>query len=116
LSEPALTAVTDKAGAPKDQLARAIDDLFSVEGLGETRAVVVMADGALAAERYGPGYDKDTRFISWSMAKTVTGVLIGMLVADGKLSLDEPAPVPLWQRPGDPRAEIVRPTRRPAGR
>ena len=107
LSAPALTAVTDKAGAPKDQLARAIDDLFTVEGLGETRAVVVMADGALAAERYGPGYDKDTRFISWSMAKTVTGVLIGMLVADGKLSLDEPAPVPLWQRPGDPRAEIT---------
>ncbi|MDP4604713.1 MAG: beta-lactamase family protein, partial [Erythrobacter sp.] len=48
-----------------------------------------------------------TRFISWSMAKTVTGVMIGMLVADGKLSLDQPAPVPLWQRPGDPRAEIT---------
>jgi CubicO group peptidase (beta-lactamase class C family) len=73
----------------------------------ETRAVVVMANGKLAAERYGPGYDKDTRFVSWSMAKTVTAVLIGMLVADGKLALDAPAPVPLWQRPGDPRAEIT---------
>lgn len=107
LSDAALAAVTDQAGAPKDQLARAIDDLFTQPGLGETRAVVVMADGALAAERYGPGYDKDTRFISWSMAKTITGVMIGMLVADGKLSLDQPAPVPLWQRPGDPRAEIT---------
>jgi CubicO group peptidase (beta-lactamase class C family) len=107
LSEAALAAVTDKSGAPKDQLARAIDDLFSQAGLGETRAVVVMANGELAAERYGSGYDKDTRFISWSMAKTITGVLIGMLVADGKLSLDAPAPVPLWQRPGDPRAEIT---------
>lgn len=107
LSETALAAVTGQPGAPKDQLARAIDDLFTQPGLGETRAVVVMADGALAAERYGPGYDKDTRFISWSMAKTVTGVMIGMLVADGKLSLDGPAPVPLWQRPGDPRAEIT---------
>lgn len=107
LSEAALAAVTDKAGAPKDQLARAIDDLFSLPDLGETRAVVVIADGELAAERYGPGYNKDTRFISWSMAKTVTAVLIGMLIADGKLSLDEPAPVPLWQRPGDPRAEIT---------
>jgi len=107
LSDAALAAVTDKAGAPKDQLARAIDDLFALPGLGETRALVVMANGELAAERYGPGYDKDTRFISWSMAKTVTGVLIGMLVADGKLSLDAPAPVPLWQRPGDPRAEIT---------
>jgi CubicO group peptidase (beta-lactamase class C family) len=107
LSEAALGAVTADGGAPKDQLARSIDDLFAMPGLGETRAVVVMANGKLAAERYGPGYSKDTRFISWSMAKTVTGVLIGMLVADGKLSLDAPAPVPLWQRPGDPRAEIT---------
>ena len=106
LSPDALAAVTDDAGAPKDQLARAVDDLFTLEGLGETRAVVVMADGAIAAERYGKGYDKDTRFVSWSMAKTVTAVLIGMLVADGKLSLDAPAPVALWQRPGDPRAAI----------
>ena len=107
LSDAALAAVKDDAGAPKDQLAREIDDLFTAEGLGETRAVVVMANGALAAERYGPGYDRDTRFISWSMAKTITGVLIGMLVADGKLSLDEPAPVPLCQRPGDPRSDIT---------
>ncbi len=107
LSDEALAAVTADAGAPRDQLARQIDDLFTGEGLGETRAVVVMANGKLAAERYGPGYTKDTRFISWSMAKTVTAVLIGMLVADGKLSLDAPAPVPLWQRPGDPRAEIT---------
>ncbi len=107
LGEAALSAVTDTAGAPRDQLARELDDLFTAPGLGETRAVVVIAKGELAAERYAPGYDKDTRFISWSMAKTITGVLIGMLVADGLLSLDAPAPVDLWQRPGDPRAEIT---------
>ncbi|NJO13847.1 MAG: serine hydrolase [Rhizobiales bacterium] len=107
LSDAALAAVTDKAGAPKDQLARAIDDLFTAEGIGETRAVVVMANGEIAAERYGPGYTQDTRFVSWSMAKTVTAVLIGMLVADGKLALDDPAPVPQWQRPGDPRGAIT---------
>lgn len=106
-SEQALAAVTADAGAPKDQLARALDDIFTAQGVGETRAVVVMANGKLAAERYAPGYDKDTRFVSWSMAKTVTGVLIGMLVSDGLLALDKPAPVPLWQRPGDPRAEIT---------
>lgn len=107
LSKEALAAVTDKAGAPRDQLAREIDDLFTKEGLGETRAFVAMADGELAAERYGDGYGPDTRFVSWSMAKTVTAVLIGMLVADGKLDLDEPAPIAMWQRPGDPRAEIT---------
>ncbi|MDJ0641184.1 MAG: serine hydrolase [Erythrobacter sp.] len=107
LTDEALAAVTDNAGAPKDQLAREVDDLFAIEGLGETRAVVLIADGELAAERYGDGYDAETRFISWSMAKTLTAVLIGMLVADGKLTLDNPAPVPMWQRPGDPRAEIT---------
>lgn len=107
LSEAALAAVTDDAGAPKDQLARALDDLFTAPDVGETRAVLVMADGKIAAERYAEGYGPETRFVSWSMAKTVTGILIGMLVADGKLALDDPAPVPLWQRPGDPRAEIT---------
>ena len=107
LSDEALAAVTADAGAPKDQLARQIDEIFTAPGVGETRAVVLMANGKIAAERYAPGYDKDTRFVSWSMAKTVTGVLIGMLVSDGLLALDAPAPVPLWQRPGDPRAAIT---------
>lgn len=107
LTDEALAAVTADAGAPRDQLAREVDTLFTGEGFGETRAVVLFADGNLAAERYADGYDAETRFVSWSMAKTVTAVLIGMLVADGLLSVDEPAPVPLWQRPGDPRADIT---------
>lgn len=107
LSEQALAAVTQDAGAPKDQLARQVDEVFTGEGVGETRALVVMHGGKIAAERYAEGYDKDTRFVSWSMAKTVTAVMIGMLVADGQLRLDAPAPVPRWQRPGDPRAEIT---------
>ncbi|MEC7398829.1 MAG: serine hydrolase, partial [Pseudomonadota bacterium] len=107
LSEEALGAVTENPGAPTRQLARQVDDLFTMEGLGETRAVVLMHGGTIAAERYAPGYDRDTRFVSWSMAKTITAVMIGMLVADGRLRLDEPAPVPGWQRPGDPRSEIT---------
>lgn len=107
LTEEALAAVTADAGAPKRNLARQVDDLFANPALGETRALVVMQDGRIAAERYGAGYGPDTRFVSWSMAKTITGVMIGMLVADGLLHLDQPAPVDMWQRPGDPRAEIT---------
>lgn len=107
VSEEALAAVTTNAGAPTKALAREVDDLFTAADLGETRAVVVMADGKIAAERYAEGYGPGTRLVSWSMAKTVTAVMIGMLVADGRLRLDEPAPVPLWQRPGDPRGEIT---------
>lgn len=107
LSQDALDAVTNDAGAPMDQLARQIDELFTKEGLGETRAVFLMVDGKVAAERYATGYDAETRHISWSMAKTVTAVLIGMLVADGLLDEGSPAPIPDWQRSGDPRADIT---------
>ncbi|QIG54288.1 serine hydrolase [Altererythrobacter sp. BO-6] len=107
LSEEALAAVTADAGAPTEELARETDDLFLLDGLGETRALVVMQGGKIAAERYAPGYGPDTRFVSWSMAKTVSAIMIGMLVADGRLRLDESAPVEMWQRPGDPRGEIT---------
>src|SRR5690606_12376553 len=103
----ALAAVTENAGAPTESLAREVDDLFTAEGMGETRALIVMHGGEIAAERYGEGYGPDRRFIGWSMSKTVTGVLVGMLVADGRLRLGEPAPVEHWQRAGDPRGEIT---------
>ena len=107
LSDEALAAVSASPGAPRRALAREIDDLFVREDLGETRAVVLMEGGRIAAERYAPGYDANTRFVSWSMAKTVTAVLIGLLVSDGRLRLDQPAPVPQWQRAGDPRSAIT---------
>ena len=107
LTEEALAAVTEDAGAPRDQLARQVDEVFTAEGVGETRAVLVMHAGEIAAERYAPGYDADTRHVSWSMAKTVTAVMIGMLVADGRLRLDDSPPIPLWQRAGDARGEIT---------
>ena len=107
LSEEAVASVTENAGAPAKALAREVDDLFTMEGLGETRALIVIKDGKIAAERYGEDYDADTRFVSWSMAKTVTAMMIGQLVGDGLLRLDAPAPVPRWQRSGDPRADIT---------
>ena len=108
LSATALAAVVaDPGDTGHAELAQAIDAVFSAPDAGETRALLVWHDGKLVAERYGPGYDRNTRFISWSMAKSVTGVLIGMLVSDGRLRLDDAAPIPLWQRPGDPRGEIT---------
>lgn len=107
LSPAALAAVAEKPGVSREKLARAVDTLFTQDDTGETRAVLVLYDGRIVAERYAPGYHENTRFISWSMAKTITGVMIGMLVADGRLRLDESVPIPAWQRPGDPRGEIT---------
>lgn len=85
-----------------------IDALFADRAaMGETRALLVLRDGKPIYERYAPGYGPDSKLISWSMAKSVTAVLIGFLVADGRLALDAPAPVAAWQRPGDPRGAIT---------
>jgi len=107
LEPAALQAVVERPGVNREALARAIDSLFADETLGETRAVVVLRGGRIVAERYAPGYHENTRFLSWSMAKTVTAVMIGQLVSDGRLRLDESVPVPAWQRPGDPRGEVT---------
>ncbi len=105
--QSALAAVDAKPGVERVRLARAIDALFADGTAGETRALLIMREGRIVAERYGEGYGKDTRLIGWSMSKSITGVLIGMLFADGRLRLDETAPVPAWQRTGDPRGEIT---------
>jgi CubicO group peptidase (beta-lactamase class C family) len=99
--------VADDAVVGKEKLAEAIAPFFEDPALAETRALVVMQGGRVIAERYAPGYGPDSRLISWSMAKSVTATLVGLMIADGRLALDEPAPVPEWQTPGDPRAKIT---------
>jgi hypothetical protein len=72
-----------------------------------TRAVVVLHKGKLIAEQYAPGYDRQHRHLSWSMAKSITGTLIGMLVKEGKISVDQPAPVKEWLTAKDGREQIT---------
>jgi CubicO group peptidase (beta-lactamase class C family) len=66
-----------------------------------------MRDGKVIAERYAPGITPDTKLLSWSMAKSVTAVLVGLMVSDGRLALDSPVPVAAWSQPGDPRGRIT---------
>lgn len=103
----ALAAVAEQPGVNRERLARAVDALFTRDDIGETRAVIVMHAGETAAERYSDGYGPETPFLGWSMSKTVTAVMMGMLVADGRLDLDQSPPIPAWQRAGDPRGEIT---------
>ena len=104
---PAIENIVADAAPSKARLASAIAPFFEDPALEETRAVVVMHGGWVVAERYAPGYAPDSRLISWSMAKSVTATLIGLMVADGLLVLDDPAPVPEGSSPGDPRAKIT---------
>jgi CubicO group peptidase (beta-lactamase class C family) len=72
-----------------------------------TRAVVILQNGRIIAERYVEGFNKDTPLIGWSMTKSATNALVGILVRTGKLSLDEPVPLPEWQKPGDAKKKIT---------
>jgi CubicO group peptidase (beta-lactamase class C family) len=72
-----------------------------------TAAFVVVYKGRIVGERYGAGATKDMPLESWSMGKSIVGTLIGRLVQQGALKLEDPAPVPEWQKtPADPRAKI----------
>lgn len=94
--------------APPTGALPAADAFFTDPALAETRALIVLQGGKRIYERYAPGYGPGNRFISWSMAKSVTATLVGDLVSDGRLELDTPAPVPEWRRTADdPRAAIT---------
>jgi len=93
----------------REQLARLFDRAFGAtepEDLERTNAVVIVQHGAIVAERYRPGVDPDRAFISWSMAKSITSCLVGILVRDGKLDIFRPIPVQEWPA-GDPRRRIT---------
>ncbi|MFT3680499.1 MAG: serine hydrolase [Ferruginibacter sp.] len=64
---------------------------------GYTRAMLVLYDGKIIAEKYAPGFDINTRLLGWSMSKSLTAAMIGVLVKQGKLTVDAPAPVAEWK-------------------
>jgi CubicO group peptidase (beta-lactamase class C family) len=71
-----------------------------------TRGIIVVYRGKIIAERYAPGWGPYTPQISWSMGKSIASTLTGVLVQQGHLQLDQPAPVPEWQGARDPRRNI----------
>src|SRR5210317_1539531 len=97
-------------GVDRQKLAAALDAAFAEPGPQKprkTRAVVIIYDGQLIAERYAPGFDKDMPLLGWSMCKTVTNALVGILVKQKRLDIMQPAPVPAWQKQGDERKKIT---------
>lgn len=69
-----------------------------------TRAVLVVKDGALAAERYADGFTKDTRQLGWSMTKSVANLMVGVFVKEGRVTLGQDHLFPEWT---DERAKIT---------
>ncbi|MHB8467600.1 MAG: serine hydrolase domain-containing protein [Acidimicrobiales bacterium] len=73
----------------------------------DTLAAAVMRGDRLIAEYYGPDSGPDTPLLSWSMAKSITQALVGILVRQGRLDVHAPADVPEWADPADPRHAIT---------
>jgi CubicO group peptidase (beta-lactamase class C family) len=73
----------------------------------QTKAVVVLHNGQLIAERYANGYGPETPIWAHSVTKSVTQALIGILVRQGKLRLDQTAPLAAWASPSDPHHAIT---------
>jgi len=93
------------SGINADKLKKAVDAAFEPKE-GMTAAFVVTWKGRLIAERYGEGITATTPLESWSMGKSLTATLMGILVKQGVYKLWQPAPIPEWQTKGDPRARI----------
>ena len=92
-------------GVDTDKVSEALDWAMRQEAQN-TRSIVVVYDGKIIGERYAPGWTKDTPQISWSEGKSITSALVGVLVEQGELDIDDFAPIKEWRTEGDPRGEI----------
>lgn len=108
----------EPTAAAAGPLTRLLDEVMTDnDRYGTTYAVAVVHGSRLVAERYGGALEHwdrpaepvepGTRLLSWSMAKSMLHAVVGMLVAEGRLTLDAPAPVPAWAEPGDDRHAIT---------
>ncbi len=97
--EPGDSALTARL-AP---IAKALVDDHAYNGT--PFAFVVLHEGKVVAERYREGLDARTRLLSWSMAKSFTNALAGVMCGDGLVDVFAPTGIPEWQ--GDERAAIT---------
>ena len=67
---------------------------------GTPFAFVVLHKGGVVAEHYGHGITAGTQLLSWSMGKSFTNALVGIMVKDGMLDINAPMDIPEWQRDG----------------
>ena len=90
LAGPLDAVFRERAGAPRKRV----------------KAVLVVRDGRVVAERYARGVDAGTPVLGWSVAKSVTNALVGVLVRQGRMRVDQSALAPEWPL-GDPRRALT---------
>lgn len=90
-----------------DKLNTAVADAFDQKGVVKkrTRSLLVIYKDKIIAEKYDTGFNKDSKLLGWSMTKSITATLFGILEKQGKFDINKPAPIPEWQN--DARKKIT---------
>lgn len=104
--------VTDPEGVDTAALDAALDRAFSDDAANyeerqNTRAIVIFHKGRLIAERYADGFGPQVPLNSWSMTKSATSALVGILVGKGQIDLAAPSGLEGWGDPGDLRSQVT---------
>jgi CubicO group peptidase (beta-lactamase class C family) len=103
-----VNAASDFAGVDRGLVEKAIQEAFEDEDPENpifTHGVIAVYKGKIIGEKYAPGLDQNSILMGWSMTKSITNGLIGILVKEGKLDIASPAPVSEWQN--DDRRKIT---------
>ncbi|MCQ8873485.1 beta-lactamase family protein [Mesorhizobium sp. LMG17149] len=89
----------ERVEASQDPVVAKLLDDAALTGTG-MRAVVVVKNGRVVAERYGDGFSAKTPLLGWSMTKTVNAAIVGTLVKDGKMAFDDKNLFAPWKADG----------------
>jgi CubicO group peptidase (beta-lactamase class C family) len=89
------------------KLENAVANAFDNKGqiIKRTRAVLIIYKDKIIAEKYAPGIDKNSKILGWSMTKSITATMFGILQRQGKIDIYKPAPIAEWA--SDERSKIT---------
>ena len=89
------------------KLQKAIDDAFDQKGnkLKRTRSVLVVYKDKIVGEKYDIGFSKKSKILGWSMTKSITATMFGILQYQRKMDVSKPAPIAQWRN--DKRSKIT---------
>ncbi|GIZ07888.1 serine hydrolase [Flavobacterium sp. UMI-01] len=89
------------------KLNSAVQNAFDTgnQKIKRSRAVVVIYKDKIIAEKYAKGFNEKSKILGWSMTKSITSAVFGVLAQQGKFDIYKPAPIPEWQN--DERKNIT---------
>jgi CubicO group peptidase (beta-lactamase class C family) len=89
------------------KLEKAVANAFDKKGQKNkrTRSLLVIYKDKIIAEKYDTGFDKNSKILGWSMTKSITATMFGILQKQGKIDINKPAPISEWSK--DERAKIT---------